>query len=207
MRWRTDQRTARCIRGCRRSRAVRRVLGMKRLCSWSCTENGTTEAANAQSISRWHECCSPALYAIAQNSGVSSSTLMTLARWLKSVGRLSPAHLAVKGIHGCQWRMARGRELPRAGPGTARRIPASGRAALAFPQRGYFCFCNSSNARWTSCSRGRSLPSDTCRFLTSMAAAVSVALEAACGCSTTRSARRADVARAACGPPYCVPAR
>ena len=90
MRWRTDQRTARCIRGCRRSRAVRWALGMKKLCSRSRTQKGTTEAAEGQSISRWHECCSPSLYAIAQNSGLSSGTVVTLVRWLKSVGRLVP---------------------------------------------------------------------------------------------------------------------
>jgi hypothetical protein len=48
----------------------------------------TTEAANVRSISRWHECCA------------------TLVRWFKRLARYC-TRLAVKGVLGCQWQMAR----------------------------------------------------------------------------------------------------
>jgi hypothetical protein len=185
---------------CRRSRPVRRALGMKTaLYPGAALKMGLRMY---KSISRRHEYCSPALYAIAQSSGISSGTLVTLVRWLKSVGRpVTPTSPLREFLVASGAWLGAGNCPEPVHQGTTRRIPASDLAALAFRQRGHFRLCNSSNARWTL------LQPWSVHALTSMAAAVSVALEAACGCSTTRSAQRADVAQAACGPPYCVPAR
>ena len=55
------------------------------------------------------------------------------------------------------------RKLLRAGEGALKDLMEAAALTGHCPGRwrcacGYFCFCNSSNARWTSCSRGWSLP-------------------------------------------------
>ena len=100
---------------------------------------------------------------------ISSGTLAALVQWFKSVGRYC-AHLAVKGVLGCQWRNG-------SGQGIAPSRSTKGRVASAdvTPQA----------AADGSIIVGLS-SSDICRSLTSMAAAaVSVVHEAASGCSTT----------------------
>lgn len=77
-----------------------------------------------------------ALYAIAQNEVPVRAKLAALVRWFKSVGRYC-ARLAVKGVLGCQWPMARGTELPRADPprGVSHRPTRRHQAAAYRPTR------------------------------------------------------------------------